>query len=280
MKRHGFTLVELLVVILIISILIALLLPALAGARRVANSVLCASNLRQLGAAYQEYTQSSSVGSRGFAYSAFWFDDGFWPVFLAPMFGNTVAADNPAFSLPMSEQMVLMCPSAPTVGPSIPGEAPTAYGTASEAWNQDINPGFIPGLNSVESGYGFNGWLYNWGQTSPVWQGILTSPYGVGIPNNYWSQGAEVPGAQTPLFCDGCWSTFWPEANTPPPASVETPQLFWAMPAVDRHEGAINVAFRDDHVERVALGDLWTLEWHPDFTPKLPWGGFVPPSVP
>ncbi|NNM87356.1 MAG: hypothetical protein HKL95_02425, partial [Phycisphaerae bacterium] len=270
----------LLVVISIIAILVALLLPALAGARRAANGVLCASNLRQLGAADQEYTQSSPGGSRGFAYSAFWFDDGCWPIFLARMFGNTVAADNPTFSLPMSERMVLMCPSAPTVAPSIPGDGTNAYGTATQAWNQDWNPGTIPGLNSVESGYGFNGWLYNWGTTNAPNQAVLTWPYGVGIPNNYWSQGAEAPGAQTPLFCDACWHTFWPEANTPPPASVETPGLFWAMPAVNRHEGAINVAFCDDHVERVALGNLWTLDWHPDFSPKLPWGGYPPPPVP
>jgi prepilin-type N-terminal cleavage/methylation domain-containing protein/prepilin-type processing-associated H-X9-DG protein len=57
-NRRGFTLIELLVVIAIIAVLIALLLPAVQAAREAARRAQCVNNLKQLGLAIHNYSDT------------------------------------------------------------------------------------------------------------------------------------------------------------------------------------------------------------------------------
>lgn len=59
-RRTAFTLIELLVVIAVIAILAAIIFPVMASARRRGRTATCASNLRQIGMAFQMYSQDAN----------------------------------------------------------------------------------------------------------------------------------------------------------------------------------------------------------------------------
>jgi prepilin-type N-terminal cleavage/methylation domain-containing protein len=61
-RRRGFTLLELLVVMAVISVLAAILLPVLSRAKARAQAIVCLSNTRQLGVAWQVYAAEHGDG--------------------------------------------------------------------------------------------------------------------------------------------------------------------------------------------------------------------------
>lgn len=60
MKKRGFTLIELLVVIAIIAMLLAILMPALSKVKKIAQRVVCGTNLKGLGTAQTVYAHDYS----------------------------------------------------------------------------------------------------------------------------------------------------------------------------------------------------------------------------
>lgn len=59
-RNMAFTLIELLIVISIITIMAGLLLPALSKAKEKTRAICCASNLKQIGLAFQQYVQDNN----------------------------------------------------------------------------------------------------------------------------------------------------------------------------------------------------------------------------
>jgi prepilin-type N-terminal cleavage/methylation domain-containing protein len=64
-SRHGFTLVELLVVITIIGILVSLLFPTLSALREHSRKITCSRNLAKIGVALQGYEDANCVYPSG-----------------------------------------------------------------------------------------------------------------------------------------------------------------------------------------------------------------------
>jgi prepilin-type N-terminal cleavage/methylation domain-containing protein/prepilin-type processing-associated H-X9-DG protein len=77
---HGFTLVELLVVITIIGLLIGLLLPAVNAARESGRRTDCANNLKQIGLALNSFNEAQGAFPIGAAMQS----GGMWSAFILP----------------------------------------------------------------------------------------------------------------------------------------------------------------------------------------------------
>lgn len=94
---HGFTLIEVLVVVAIIALLISILAPSLAEARRQTRASVCLSNMRQLGVASHMYASAFNgmLVDYGLAHGGSVDEDTTWFNSLRREYGNQLVARCP-----------------------------------------------------------------------------------------------------------------------------------------------------------------------------------------
>lgn len=247
-RHHGFTLVELLVVIGIIALLISILLPALNKARKSAQEIACASNLKQMGIAMTMYINESEYYPGSYGLSS----------------GKILAVWAPRLSRFMNDETkVFWCPArAPEQQwPSDFGSDPTKYATAAETgWGylvrgntsgrRLLNDQYPPGARGFS--YGYNDWgVVGAGTVGPdpahqkqlglggdLW---TTSPFYVGeLKASLVRKSSEMIAIADRVEKFDSGFAF----NIDPTTTGEYPG--------DIHRGGANVLFCDGHVEWIA----------------------------
>ena len=245
MKNRAFTLIELLVVISIIALLIAILLPALSSARKSAQQIQCASNLKQLMVSWHAYaTDNDSVNPQSYQTT---FNGTYginWNIAINDYIGD--ATD------------VFSCPNAPVPSGAtgaVVGRADRGYFVPS---NGIVSPDYDPKDNGA---YGMNNWLENGGSPGAQLSKHIKTTAESGVDPS-----------EVPTLLDATWvDVGWPTDTNTLPLDLYNPHPFsgggnWmARATMERHFTGTNLGFLDGSVRNNRPTELWQYQWHKEF---------------
>jgi prepilin-type N-terminal cleavage/methylation domain-containing protein len=260
-RRRAFTLVELLVVIAIIALLLSVLMPALGKARRMARTVIDATNVKTMSQGTFLYSQAYK--------DKFPLQGGIplWPQQIAAFINREKKNDN---GTALAKEKWMMCPEAPKAVPAyyVDNDQFTnkQYGGPRNAWGW-----------AGESGYAMNLWLCPFANDKDPVTGRSPSEISArqpGIWPYYWQTGKmpNVPG-NVGMYGDGRWVMLAPVAGDLTVRKKDVEGL-WPQASfgggldgfvINRHDMAINVGFVGGQVEKVALPKLGTIRWTQKF---------------